>query len=347
MNSVRLLYISLFILLSVNLAFAGKVQDLDFSKEDLIKTTINERDVVRFVIPFREYDLDKYKEGEIDYELIEKEHKVMIREVRSDSNFIKLTVFIQGAETPQYLNLGFKNIVRLDFDRDNLDDMVISLNKIENKEITFTLEHKKEEDKINKVLLFGRTKRENMEEKDENPILSFLSRLFSGEIFGRYLAEVDEEIQEEVKEDVIEEELVLEEKIVEEPKIEVDEEEIEIEEIKEEVIEEPIEVEEIQEEVIVEETVEEEAEETMKEEAIEEEAIEEEAIEEEAIEEVEIAEEEGEKGLEEITGLTTGRPNIINKLANNYILTIIGLVVLFLLSWNRRYIKRKTRRFFW
>ncbi len=73
----------------------------------------------------------------------------------------------------------------------------------------------------------------------------------------------------------------------------------------------------------------------------------EEAIEEEAIEEVEIAEEEGEKGLEEITGLTTGRPNIINKLANNYILTIIGLVVLFLLSWNRRYIKRKTRRFFW
>ena len=293
MNGVRLLYVSLFILLSINLVFAGKVHDLDFSKESTIKTTINERDVVRFVVPFREYDVDKYKEGEIDYELIEKEHKVMIREVEIDRNFIRLTVFIQDAETPQYLNLGSKNAIRLDFDRDSLEDMILRLSSINDKEVTLTLEHKKEDDKTDKIVLFGLTKRENVEEKEENPILGFLSRLFSEEIFGRDLEEV-KEIDEEV------------------------------------IVEEPIEIKEEQEKE-VEEEIKEEAEEIMKEEVIEE----------------EIAEEEGETGLEEITGLTTGRPRVINKLANNWILTLIGLVVLFLLVWNRRYIKRKTRRFFW
>ncbi len=240
MNNIKLVFLFLFILLSINLVLAGKVHDLDFSKGNIITITINERDVARFIIPYREYDLEKYNEGVIDYHLVDKEHKVMIREVENDRNFIRLTIFIQDAEVPQYLNLGINNLIKLDFDRDSLYDIIIKLNKIKDKEVTLTFEKISEEKKTGKVVLFGKTKRETKEEK-ENFITRLLTWLFKGKLKEKVVAE-GEGVEKEA------------------PKLE--------------------------------------------------------------------------------------RPKIVDILANNWILTLIGFIVLLLLIWNRRFIRRRLRRLF-
>lgn len=162
----------------MNMALAGKIYDLDFSDKNIVTAKINERDVARFTLPYREYNLDKYNEGVIDYKLINKEHKVMIREVSKNKDFVKLTVFIQDAETPQYLNLGFKSIIKLDFDRDSLDDLIIRLNKINNNETTLTFESIIEDKKTGEIKLFGIDKEELKKTKFSN-LLDFFRNLFS------------------------------------------------------------------------------------------------------------------------------------------------------------------------
>ncbi|MBI2667957.1 hypothetical protein HYX17_04285 [Candidatus Woesearchaeota archaeon] len=166
------------IILNISIVLAGQIHDLDFSDKNIITATINERDVARFTLPYREYNIDKYNDNIIDYKLINKEHKVMIREISKNKDFARLTIFIQDAETPQYLNLGFKNIIKLDFDRDSLDDLIIRLNKINGNETTLTLESIQEDKKTGEVKLFGIAKEAKKENKLSN-IVSFFRNLFS------------------------------------------------------------------------------------------------------------------------------------------------------------------------
>lgn len=178
MKSIKYIVLFILIILNINLVLAGQIYDLDFSKDNIITKTLNERDVARFTVPYREYDLNKYDKGVIDYKLINKEHKVMVRELVNNKDIVRITVFIQDAETPQYLDLGFKNSIRLDFDRDNLEDMAIKLNKINGKEVTLTLEKIQEDKKTSQVKLFGINKLEKKETKS-NSIIEFFKRLFA------------------------------------------------------------------------------------------------------------------------------------------------------------------------
>lgn len=108
----------IFFLLSAILVSAGNIQRLDFSDKDSMPVTLSEKDAVRF----------NFKD---------KEHKIMVGEIVEEKNMVKLTVFIEGAEVPSYTTLSPKyNLLRLDFERDDVMDMDVKLMKVENNKVT-------------------------------------------------------------------------------------------------------------------------------------------------------------------------------------------------------------------
>ena len=238
----KLIVLVVLLLLNISLSFAAQIHALEFNNDNKALITINERDIIRFSVPYREYDLDKYAQGEINYELTEKEHKVMVREIGNTNNFVRLTIFIEGAETPQYFDLGFNNIIKLDFDRDSLDDLSLRLDKIEDKRVTFSFERINDEEKTGKVQLFGRIQSNKEQTSFIDKIKSFFNNLFKNSNNA-------------------------------------------------------------------------------------------------------VAEEEGAEETSTIEN--TNKPRIVDRLANNWIWTILGVIIILVLVWNRRFIKRKIRRLFW
>lgn len=62
----------------------------------------------------------------IRFNMFDKEHEIMLREIRG-SNSVKITVFIEGAQTPIYIPLDSSNHALLDINKDRVDDLKIDL----------------------------------------------------------------------------------------------------------------------------------------------------------------------------------------------------------------------------
>ena len=151
-------FLAFILVLSVNLAYAGEKQYMDIISKDTRIVTLGESDAVVFNFPVREYNIDDIiNDVDVRYEVIDKEQVVMLRESNPDRNFIRLTVFIEDAEVPQYVDLVKGKVLNLDLDRDEVDDLFITVERIDENSAT---------------LLF----RKNNEIK--SPDLSFYKRIY-------------------------------------------------------------------------------------------------------------------------------------------------------------------------
>ena len=154
----KVIILILIIVFSVNLAYAGEKQYMDIISKDTRLVTLGENDIILFDFPVREYNLeDIINDRNVRYEVVDKEEVVMLRESHPDRNFVEMTVFIEGAEVPQYISLVKGRVLNLDFDRDNVDDLFVTVERIDENSAT---------------LLFRR----NNELK--SPDLSFYKRLY-------------------------------------------------------------------------------------------------------------------------------------------------------------------------
>ena len=149
------------ILLLVSSVSAGVIYDIDFSENPTQIVILNENDIVRFDFPVRQYENKAFSTLEekrnSKYELNELEQGLLVREVNEKSNSTALTLFIYGAETPQYFTLAKDNMIKVDFERDNIDDLLIRFYEIKGNKVALVLQ---------KISL------ENVEEK-----ISFLDKL--------------------------------------------------------------------------------------------------------------------------------------------------------------------------
>lgn len=133
----KIVILMLILVLSANLANAGEKQYMDIISKDTRLVTLGENDVVIFDFPVREYNIEDIMNGvDVRYELVDKEEAVMLRESNPDRNFVRLTVFIEDAEVPQYADLVKGRVLNLDFDRDEVDDLFITAERIDENSAT-------------------------------------------------------------------------------------------------------------------------------------------------------------------------------------------------------------------
>lgn len=105
--------IAVFLVLYAWLALAeGEIKTIDFSNSSIILAEIGEKDGIRFNLGG--------------------DHKILIREINKENQRAELTTFIEGAPTPYYTSLYPETTLKLDFDRDQIQDMEVSLVKIMN-----------------------------------------------------------------------------------------------------------------------------------------------------------------------------------------------------------------------
>lgn len=104
-------------------AHSGVVYDIEIPPTTTITKTINEGDVLRFNFPVRVYDDPKNQKG--NYKIEERNIKLQIREV-TEKGLVRTTFFIQGEEVPVYLDVPNKKILKLDFEKDGIQDMAVA-----------------------------------------------------------------------------------------------------------------------------------------------------------------------------------------------------------------------------
>lgn len=127
-----LILICLLLSLLAAMAYAGEIHsNLDFTNNPVNIITMAERDAVKFMFPVRDYKQPYIKEGKeyLEFVINNKEQIFMLRGIR-DKNGTKLadvTMFIEGADTPQYATLTKKIAMLLDFDRDGVQDLKINV----------------------------------------------------------------------------------------------------------------------------------------------------------------------------------------------------------------------------
>ena len=132
------------LLLLVSFAYAGVIYDIDFSKGPTYIVTLNDGDAVRFNFPVRQYENGNYSTMEekrnSKYTLANHEQRIVVRKINADKNMIDLTLFIAGAETPQYFTLAEDNVVKVDFERDDINDLIIGLYKLDKNKVELILQ---------------------------------------------------------------------------------------------------------------------------------------------------------------------------------------------------------------
>lgn len=114
-NKAILLFLVLLIMPFVS---SADVKTLDFNEANETFIILGERDAVRF---------DLYGD-----------HKIMVREIKDGS--VALTLFVEGSESPNYIGLDDTHSIKVDFQRDDVDDMLIELNFIKENTTSLRLE---------------------------------------------------------------------------------------------------------------------------------------------------------------------------------------------------------------
>ena len=105
------LYLLFMLLLLLPLVSAeGNIYTIDFSEKPEVSVVLSERDLVRFAVD-------------------NKEHKFMVRDISLAKQRVEITVFIEGAETPYYQTLHPGLALKLDFEKDWVIDMDVSIAK--------------------------------------------------------------------------------------------------------------------------------------------------------------------------------------------------------------------------
>ena len=129
-----LLVFTLFLVL-IQIVIAGDMYKIDIEKNEQSYFTLKERDVMRF-------------------DWGNKEHKVMVRKINEDKKSVDLTVYVDGAPTPQYVGVSPNRFVRVDFDLDRIDDLQIKLDSIESDKVALELTkiHEKKEGIADKTI---------------------------------------------------------------------------------------------------------------------------------------------------------------------------------------------------
>ena len=130
---MRKIYALLLVFLfSFSFVYAAEKHKLDLINNDVKIVTLAIRDIVIFDFPVREYNKEDIVNDKpiVGYQIIDKEEAVMLREIDLSKNIVGLTVFIEGSETPQYININKDNMLKLDFDRDEVDDVFVILKDI-------------------------------------------------------------------------------------------------------------------------------------------------------------------------------------------------------------------------
>ena len=134
----------LWVLILISGVSAGVIYDIDFSENPTHIVILNEKDVARFDFPIRQYEKRNFSTLEekrnSKYELNELEQKLMVREVNEKNNSTALTLFIYGAEIPQYFTLVRDNMIKVDFERDNIDDLLIRFYEIRGDKVALVLQ---------------------------------------------------------------------------------------------------------------------------------------------------------------------------------------------------------------
>ncbi len=118
-------------LILIQIVIAGDMYKIDIEKNDQTFFTLKERDLMRF-----------------DWK--DKEHKIMVRQINEDKKSVDLTIYVDGAPTPQYVSVSPTRFVKVDFDLDRIDDLQVRLDSIEGSNVTLGLTKIKEE-KINSI----------------------------------------------------------------------------------------------------------------------------------------------------------------------------------------------------
>jgi len=120
-----LLFFILFLVL-IQIVVSGDMYKIDIEKNEQSYFTLKERDVMRF-------------------DWANKEHKVMVRKINEDKKSVDLTIYVDGAPTPQYVSVSSDRFVKVDFDLDRIDDLQIKLDSIDGGNVTLELTKIKEE----------------------------------------------------------------------------------------------------------------------------------------------------------------------------------------------------------
>ena len=114
-----LLVFTLFLVL-IQIVIAGDMYKIDIEDNEQSYFTLKERDVMRF-------------------NWSNKEHKVMVRKINEDKKTVDLTIYVEGAPTPQYITVSSNRFVRVDFDLDRIDDLQIKLDSMDSGNVTLEL----------------------------------------------------------------------------------------------------------------------------------------------------------------------------------------------------------------
>lgn len=171
---MRKLALVVFILLiSINLTSAGEKHYVNFSDAQTKELTINERDIIIFSMPVREYKGFQSLDGKevAEYDIVEKEEAIMLRNIDTKNQAVDLTVFIEGAKFPQYQFVNKNLVLNVDFERDELNDLKVGLATVKDNEVTLILQVI---DNTNKEPNLRFLKRQNMFDKDEDKFASLL-----------------------------------------------------------------------------------------------------------------------------------------------------------------------------
>lgn len=126
---------SLFFLASF--VYGAKLNVIDFSKDSEQIVVMNERDAVKFNFTVRDYHkpvINSDGNEEILFDKLTNEEIIKLEKVGTDR--VDLTIFIEGAETPQYVTLANNTQMKLDFERDFIDDLSIGLVSIKDKQVS-------------------------------------------------------------------------------------------------------------------------------------------------------------------------------------------------------------------
>ncbi len=124
----KAVFFALILLCSCLVLAAGEMRTIDFSNSTSLLVQINTNDGVRF-------------------DWADKNHQVVVTNVNMNKSRVELTNFIEGAPTPYYNSLNPKTTIVLDFDRDKVRDMEISLVKFVDNDTVILLFQKLSEPK--------------------------------------------------------------------------------------------------------------------------------------------------------------------------------------------------------
>src|SRR3989344_5115687 len=103
---MKLFSLVLAVLVLSSVVQAASLYKEDFSNINQQTFTLKEKDTVRIFY-------------------LGKETEVMLRSVDAQKNSLKLTLFIEGAETPQYVTLKQGINIMFDVDKDRIKDLII------------------------------------------------------------------------------------------------------------------------------------------------------------------------------------------------------------------------------